>query len=133
MARFLDTSIVVRYLTGLPQDEAVVAGSIIDQSELLTIGGVALAETAFVLTSVYRLPRETIVDQIIEFVQRENINIHGLDKAYVLQGLLMCRPSGRVSISDALIWAESRSASGDLVYSFDQRFPADGIEVRSEL
>jgi len=133
MARFLDTSIVVRYLTGLPHHEAVVAGSIIDQAELLTIGGVALAETSFVLASVYRLPRETIIDQIIDFVQRENIDVRGLDKGYVVQGLLMCRPSGRVSISDALIWAEARSAGGDTVYSFDQRFPNDGIEVRASI
>ena len=132
MTRFLDTSVLVRYLTGLPPDEAVVAGSIIDRSELLTIGGVALAETAYVLASVYRLPRESIVDRLLEFVQRENIDTHGLDKGYVIQGLLMCRPSGRVSVSDALIWAEAKSSGGDTVYSFDARFPSDGIEVRAE-
>ena len=131
MARFLDASVVVRYLTGLPPDEAVVAGSIIDQSEQLTIGGVALAETAFVLRSVYRLPRESIVDRLLEFVKRENIDTYGLDKAYLIQGLLMCRPSGRVSIGDALIWAEARSGDDNVVYSFDRRFPSDGIEVRT--
>ena len=133
LARFLDTSVVVRYLTGMPPDEAVAAGSIIDRSELLAIGGVALVETAYVLTSVYRLPRETVIDRLLEFVQRENIETRGLDKGYVIQGLLMCRPSGRVSVSDALIWAEARSAGGDTVYSFDFRFPSDGIEVRTGL
>jgi len=132
LARFLDASVVVRYLTGLPPDEAVVAGSIIDQSVQLKIGGVALAETAFVLRSVYQLPRESIVDRLIEFVKRENIDTQGLDKGYIIQGLLMCRPSGRVSVGDALIWAEARSGGGEVVYSFDQRFLSDGIEVRAE-
>ena len=131
MTRFLDASVIVRYLTGLPPDEAVVAGSIIDQAEQLTIGGVALSETAFVLRSVYQLPRESIVDRLLEFVKRENIDTYGLDKGYLIQGLLMCRPSGRVSIGDALIWAEARSGDDNVVYSFDRRFPSDGIEVRT--
>lgn len=133
MARFLDTSVVVRYLTGIPADQAVAAGIIIDQSDRLIISGVALAETAYVLTSVYRVAREAIVDRMIDFVRKENIDTYGLDKGYVLQGLLMCRPSGRVFFSDALIWAAARSGGGDAVYTFDQGFPRDGIEVRAEL
>lgn len=122
---------VVRYLTGIPAQQAVVAGIMIDGSDLLMISGVAIAETAFVLTSVYRVPRQDTVDRLMEFVQKENIETYGLDKGYVLQGLLMCRPSGRVSISDAMIWAAARSGDGDLIYSFDERFPTNGIEVRS--
>ena len=133
MTRFLDTSFVVRYLTGIPPEQAAVAGMVIDQSDRLTISGVAIAETAFVLTSVYRVARDDIVDRLMEFVQMENIETYGLDKGYVLQGLLMCRPSGRVSISDAVIWAAARSSGRNVVYSFDQRFPSDGIEVRTGL
>lgn len=133
MTSFLDTSVVVRYLTGIPADQAVVAGMMIDQPEGLLISGVALAETGFVLRSVYRLAREDIIDSLMEFVRKENIDTYGLDKQYVLQGLFMCRPSGRVSISDALIWAAARSGGGDLVYSFDARFPTEGIEVRAGL
>ena len=95
------------------------------------ISGVALAETAFVLRSVYRVAREDIVDRMMEFVRKENIDTYALDKRYVLQGLFMCRPSGRISISDALIWAAARSGGGDSIYSFDARFPTDGIEVRT--
>ncbi len=131
MTRFLDTSVVVRYLTGIPADQAAIAGLVIDQPDRLMISGVALAETAFVLRSVYRVAREDIVDRMMEFVRKENIETYALDKSYVLQGLFMCRPSGRVSFADALIWAEARSGTGDFIYSFDQRFPSDGITVRT--
>ena len=133
MTKFLDTSVVVRYITGIPEDQADVAAYLIDHSDSLFVSGVALVETAFVLRSVYSVPREEIVDGLVSFIRKDNIQTYGMDKGLVLQALLMCRPSGRVSFGDAFIWAEARSGGGDTVYSFDQRFPAVGIEVRTEL
>ena len=129
----LDTSVVVRYLSGISPELATEAALMIDGSNRLMISGVALAETAFVLTSVYGGSRQDVVDRLLEFLRKENIDTFGLNKEFAVQGLLMCRPSGRVSFADALIWAAARSGGGDFVYSFDQRFPRDGIEVRSEL
>ena len=42
----------------------------------------------------------------------------------------MCRDSGRVNVADAMIWAEARTAGIEVIYSFDQRFPSDGLEIR---
>jgi predicted nucleic acid-binding protein len=125
--------VVVRYISGIPEDQAEVAAHLVNNSDSLIVSGVALVESALVLRSVYSVPREEIVDGLISFVRKDNIETYGMDKGFVLQGLLKCRPSGRVSLGDALIWAEARSGGGDTVYSFDQRFPADGIEVRTEL
>jgi len=133
LTKFLDTSVVVRYISGIPEDQAEVAAHLVNNSDSLIVSGVALVESALVLRSVYSVPREEIVDGLISFVRKDNIETYGMDKGFVLQGLLKCRPSGRVSLGDALIWAEARSGGGDTVYSFDQRFPADGIEVRTEL
>ena len=127
---FLDTSFVVRYLTGIPTDLAERAASVIDRAEDLRISGVAIVETAYVLTTFYQLPRVNVVDHLIAFLQKENISLFGLDKGLVLQALLMCRPSGRVSFADALIWAAARSASSGVVYSLDERFPDDQLDVR---
>ena len=55
-----------------------------------------------------------------------------LDKDLVLQALLFCRLSGRVSFADALVWAAARSQAGAAVYSFDARFPDEGITVLRE-
>ena len=131
MTAALDTSFVVRYMMGSPADSARQASEVIDSTEELEISGIALAETAFVLTTVYQVPRGRAADQLIDLVRKENISLTGLTKDLAILGLLMCRPSGRVSIADALIWAAARSGGSEVVYSFDRRFPDDRLEVRT--
>ena len=58
-------------------------------------------KTAYVLTSVYRISRSGAVDHLVAFLQKQNISTFVLDKGLVLQALLLCRPSGRVSFADA--------------------------------
>ena len=60
--RLLDTSMVVRYLLRTPPELAQVSRRIIDEESALAITDVAVTETAHVLTSVYRLPREAVVN-----------------------------------------------------------------------
>ena len=129
MSGFLDTSVVVRYLTGDHQELSERATGIIDGEQELWITDVVLAEASYVLRSVYQLPRDRILDQLIELVHKRNIVVYAMDKGLVIQALLMCRPSGRVSVADALVWAAARSSRADVVYSFDGRFPGDGLEV----
>jgi len=62
---------VVRYLTGDPRDLAERASQVIDQEEGLEVSDVVIAETAYVLTSVYKVPREAVVDHLILFLQKE--------------------------------------------------------------
>ncbi len=132
MSGLLDTSMVVRYLTGEPQDLAEQASQIIDKEEDLQVSDVVIAETAYVLTSVYKVPREVVVDYLILFFRKRNIHPFTLDKDNLLQALLLCRPSGRVSFADALVWAAARSTEEKVVYSLDERFPRDGVEVRDK-
>jgi predicted nucleic acid-binding protein len=130
MSGFLDTNMVVRYLIGDPPVLAVQAARIIDAVEDLQITDGVLAETAYVLQSFYRVPREEVVDDLVSLIQKGNVTPYALDKSLTIQGLLMCRPSGRVSFADALLWAAVRSSGSNVAYSQDRRFPADGIVVR---
>ncbi|MGM0365694.1 MAG: PIN domain-containing protein [Actinomycetota bacterium] len=130
MVCFIDTSMIVRYLTGDPPQLAEQAAEIIDSEKSLEISGVVLAETAYVLISVYEVPREQVVDNLVTLIQKKNISVFCLKKALVLQALLFCRPSGRVSFADAILWAAARSAGSSIIYSLDERFPSDGIEIR---
>ena len=131
LSGFLDTSVVVRYITGDLEGLAQAATDIVDGEQELWITDVVLAEASYVLSSVYQLSRALIVDQLIEFVQKQNIIVYAISKGLLIQALLMCRPSGRVSVADALLWAAARSSGSGVVYSFDQRFPDEGVEVRS--
>lgn len=130
MSGLLDTSMLVRYLTGDPSDLAERAAQVIDREENLQVSDVVIAETAYVLTSVYKVPREAVVDHLILFLQKTNIQPFALDKNHLLQALLLCRPSGRVSFADALVWAAAQSTEAKVVYSMDERFPRQGVEVR---
>jgi len=121
---------VVRYLIGYPLDMAEQAARVIDGEADLQVTDGVIMETAYVLRSVYGVARETVEDYLIDFLQKENIGAFGLDKGQVIQALLICRPSGRVSFADALLWAAAQSTREKIVYSLDERFPTDGIEVR---
>jgi predicted nucleic acid-binding protein len=124
--------VIVRYLTGDPKHLAARASRIIDGARALVVTDVVVAETAFVLTSVYGIPRRAVVDGLVELLQRRNLTAFRLDKGAVIQGLLLCRPSNRVSFADAMVWAAARSAGAEAIYSFDERFPSGGVAIRRD-
>jgi len=134
VSEFLDTSVIVRYLVQDDPNLAEQARQIIDERPTLIIPAVTITETAFVLTSFYSMPRVAVVDALIALLQRHNISVYQLDTDIVIQALMLCRPSGRVSVADAMLWASARqSGTGSVVYTFDRRFPSFGIGVRNEL
>ena len=119
---------LVRYLTGDPPDSADRAAQVIDGETDLVITDVALVETAYVLTSVYGIAREIVVDHLIALLRKENIRPRHLPKSLALEALRLCRPSNRVSFADALTWAAAR-ADETAVFTLDERFPGQGIAV----
>lgn len=131
MSGLLDTSMIVRYLTGDAPQLAELASRVIDREEELFVSDVVIVETAYVLTTIYKIPREIVVDHLVLFLQKKNIRPYALQKDDMLQALLLCKPSGRVSFADAMVWAAARSTEAKVVYSLDQRFPRDGVEVRT--
>lgn len=130
MRQFIDTNLVVRYLVGVPEDQHRRAQALIDSEATFFITETVLLETAFALRTHYGLGREETVDALLEFVRKGNIHIHNLDRDVVVEALLLCRPSNRVNFGDAMIWAAIRCAQPAHLYSFDERFPPDSIEVR---
>jgi predicted nucleic acid-binding protein len=128
MSGFLDTNLVVRYLTGDPPHLAERAARIIDHTQDLLLTDGVIAEIAYVLMSVYRVSRAVVMDHLIDFIRKRNITVHERDKTQAIQALMLCRPSGRVSVVDALLWSTARSSPPHRVYTLDDRFPGEGIE-----
>ena len=125
----LETSVLVRYLTDDPPEMAEVAAALIDGDRTVWVNALILAETWFTLARPYGLAREAIADLLVALVSRPNVQFLDMEKDDALVALMMCRPSNRVSIADALIWAAARRA-GASTYTFDRRFPSDRLEVR---
>ncbi len=126
---YLDSSFIVHYLTNDPPAMAKQAAAIIDSDQWLIVSELILAESAYVLTSVYQVGRADVVDALMAFLQRANIQLAHLAKPVALDALRLCRNSKRVSFADALLWAEIFSSRSQQVYTFDQRFPASGIKT----
>ncbi len=132
MKTFVDTSVLVRYLTGDPPETLAAARRVVDETPSLLVTSVVLAETAYVLQSFYKVPRAALVDNLIDLLRKKNLGTFCLDKTLAVQALLLCRPSKRVSFADALLWAVARSAGdgGATIYTFDERFPGEGVELK---
>lgn len=128
-AGFLDTSVLVRYLTGDPPQMAEQAARILDSEEPLVLSEIALLEAAHVLASFYEIPRAALVDALVALVQKSNLILATLPKARVVEALHLCRGSKRYSVTDALLWAQAREMEAARIYSFDRRFPSQGIPI----
>jgi len=128
-AVFLDTSVVVRYLTGEPTEPAERAARIIEGQTALMLSEVVLAESAYVLISVYQVPRAQVVDALTAFILLDQIRLPSIPKALAVEALSLCRASGRVSFADALLWAQARATGAGRIFTFDQRFPDQDIEL----
>jgi hypothetical protein len=65
----------------------------------------------------------------VEFLRKLNISMLGVDKALVAGALLLCRPSGRVNYADALNNADARAHAVEILYTFDEQFPSEGLAL----
>jgi predicted nucleic acid-binding protein len=108
---------------------AAQAAAVIDSEAPLVLSELVLAESAYVLSSVYRLPRAEIVDALMALVQRSNIRLLHLTKPRTLAGLSLCRNSHRHSFTDALLWAEASDNGAERLYTFDRKFPDEGLAL----
>jgi predicted nucleic-acid-binding protein len=126
----LDTSVLVRYFTFDPPDQGAHAQALVESGEPFYIPAVALAETGFTLNKRYGLPREDVVNLLVGLLGLGNVAVLEFSNAIALQALEFCRPSGRVSFADSLLWATALSSGNTTVYAFDRRFPSSGIDLR---
>ncbi len=127
----VDTSVVVRYLVGTPEDEAGRAAALIDDDGAqIGVSVVALAECAHVLRTQYGIEQPDIVDALIDFVQRENVRVVDA-QADVLVGMLVRARSmpGR-PIPDAMIVAATTAADALPLATFDGDQGRYGVPTR---
>lgn len=109
---------------------AEAAQRLIVESEDLCITSVSLAEAGYVLRSVYGIDRAVVMDLLSALLVDDGISVLDIPTELAIQALAMARDSGRVSLADGLIWAAARANSPSGVFSFDRKFPNEGIDLR---
>ncbi len=127
----IDTSVVVRYLVGTPVEQARRAAALIDDDDQeIGVTTVALAECAHVLRTQYAVDGRDIIEGLIGFVQRENVQILGLRTDVFIEALVRARSMPGRPIPDAMIVAGSLAADAVPLATFDRAQARYGIEIR---
>jgi predicted nucleic acid-binding protein len=127
----LDTSVVVRYLVGTPEAQARRAAALIDDVQTqFGVSLVALAECAHVLRSQYSIEQRDIIDALIGFIQRENIQVLGLRTGILVEQLVRARGLPGRPIPDALIVASTVAADAVPLATFDRDQRRYGIATQ---
>lgn len=121
---YVDTSIIVRYLTGDDPERSPAAGAVIETEDPRAVSIISILEAAHVLRSGYQHERREIASALIGLVERRNVVIPEFLKEHVLRWLDAWRDGAAESIGDALIAASMSAHSAEAVITFDRAFPS---------
>ena len=125
----VDTSVVVRYLVGTPPEQARRAGVLLDGSDQIGVPIVVLLESGHVLRTQYGVARPAVLEALLEFVTRSDIETLGLSKAVVVETLARAQILPGAPLADALVVASARDAGAERLASFDAGMGRHGITV----
>ena len=129
---YVDTSVIVRYLTGDDLARSRAAAIVIETQAIRAISVISLLEAAHVLRWEYRHERRNIAAALIDLVARRNIIVPEFLKEHVLRWLGAWRDGTADSIGDALIAASMSSTQAQAIATFDRRFPLGDWTVLSD-
>lgn len=117
MSAFVDTNVLVRHLTGDPNEMAVRATAFLLSEPELLLTDLVAAETVYVLESFYKAPRDEIAQAIRSLVAFESIIC--VDPALLLRAAEVYE-TDRIDFAEAYLVACAESTGVGKVASFDR-------------
>jgi len=124
--RALDTNVLVRFLVrDDPGQYERAHAAIADaqaRGEPLFVGDLVLAETVWVLTRRYRVPKAEVVDVLARLVASRDLVFASRER---LLGAIARYRAGAADFADYLIAAHAAAAGADTVLTFDQALRAE--------
>jgi len=121
---YVDTSVVVRYLTGDDPERSPAAAAVIETDDPRAASVISILEAAHVLRPGYGYERRNIAEALSGLTERRNIVVPEVLKEHVLRWLDEWRDGGADSIGDALIAASMSAQAAEAIVTFDRGFPA---------
>jgi len=123
MVRFLDTNILIRYLTGDDPDKAALALALLDRvaegSEQVVTTPLVIFETIFLLQRTYKLPKVEIREKITAILALQGVQL--AERALCLRALDYYVEQN-ISYADAYNAAWMQNEGIAEVYSWDREF-----------
>lgn len=124
--RAVDTNIVVRLITRDDERQAAEADRVVRGGVWLSI--VAVSEVAWVLASLYELPRDRVADSIALLLRHEHITLE--QAPAIEQAIAVFRRTSGVSFADCLLIEVARvQGFGPLVTSDKRLAKLNGAEI----
>jgi predicted nucleic acid-binding protein len=117
MSSFLDTNVIVRHLTGDPQDLAQRASTFLSREPDLLVTDLVVAETVYVLESYYRAPRAQVAQAIRSLLAFRAVTC--VDPALLLRSLEVYEIH-RLDFAEAYLIACAESTGISRIASFDR-------------
>ena len=117
MTAFIDTSVIIRHLTGDPPDMAARATAFLADADELLLSDLIVAETVYVLESFYEVPRTKVAQLLRSVVGFPTMRI--LDPALLLRSLEIYEIHG-VDFAEAYLAASAEIAGIREIASFDR-------------
>lgn len=126
---WVDTNVVVLYLSGHDPDLLARAQAAIESDEPRILSVIVLLEAAHVLRRVYGYEPRAIAGAIHDLVARANVSVAEIPKDAALVALALWRDGEIGSAGDALLSAAMLDGGARRLLTWDRRFPALGWEV----
>lgn len=117
MSAFIDTSILVRHLTGDPPDMAQRATRYLALEHDLLVVDLVVAETVYVLESFYEAPRSQVAEAIRSLIAFDSIVC--VDPALLLRAVEVYE-TDRLDFAEAYLVACAETTEVGRVASFDR-------------
>ena len=117
MSAFVDTNILIRHLTGDPEDTAGRATVYLATELQLLLTDLVVAETVYVLESFYEVPRDRVADAVRSLVAFESIVC--VDPALLLRAIEVYETE-RIDFAEAYLVACAESTGVARIASFDR-------------
>jgi predicted nucleic acid-binding protein len=128
MIAYVDTNVLVRFITGQPLDlyeKSVALMKTVEEGDVtLRVDEIIAAEVVWVLKSVYKFTAQEIAAACLEILTHDGIVVSDV----VISALALFGSQG-ISFRDALLAARMRQTGVTRVFSFDKHFDRiPGIE-----
>jgi predicted nucleic-acid-binding protein len=129
MSAFVDTNVIVRHLTGEPPEIAARATAYLAAEPELFLADLIVAETIYVLESLYKTPRDQIATAMRSLVALRSVVT--VDPALLLRALEVYELD-RIDFAEAYLVASAESSGVNRIASFDRSIDRVGTIERVE-
>ena len=120
---YVDTSVVIRYLTGDDPARTAAAMAIIETRAARAVSIISILEASHVLRTAYAYERRSIASALIDLISRRNVVVPEVAKDHVLHWLNSWGNGTVGSAGDALIAASMSAHDAEAIATFDAGFP----------